>query len=498
MIDASTLAVSVRRALQRAIAEVRPGSRLAGDEGLRRRGRRIAPSGGVAPLLGISATGRERLDNMMRASIEHGHVVRFELPWITAHMITHPDQIEEVLVTRHRLFDKRTRGYDKLRDFLGDGLLTSDGDFWLRQRRIAAPAFHKKRIDGFAATMARATEDMLDRWERELPRQVERDVSAEMMRLTLRIAALTLLSTDTESPTGSIAESIGAAVTVLVHEANQRINELVSLPETWPTARNRAYREAMGTLDGTVLSIIAERRRALAARSGVERGEEHHDLLQMFLEATDAETGERMNDKQLRDEVMTMFLAGHETTANGLAWAYALLGRAPHLARALHEEAVAVLGDRLPTAEDVPRLELARRVFAESLRLYPPVWIVGRGTVEDMELGGYFVPARSLVFVVPWVTHRHPDFWREPEGFDPDRFAPERRGEQRYKHQYLPFIAGPRMCIGAGFAQLEGALVLAQVARRFRVSLSPGQQIEPEPVITLRPRNGVRVAVERW
>lgn len=494
MIDTSTLAVSLRRVVRRAVAQVRPGSRLAGAEG---RGRR-APSGGGMPLLGsLRASGRERLDVMMRASLEHGHVVRFELPWITAHMITHPDQIEEVLVTKHRLFDKRTRGYDKLREFLGDGLLTSDGDFWLRQRRIAAPAFHKKRIDGFAVTMARATEDMLDRWDRELPRRAERDVSAEMMRLTLRIAALTLLSTDTESPTGSIAESIGAAVTVLVHEANQRIHEVVSIPETWPTARNRACREAMATLDGTVLSIIAERRRALGARSHAE-GEGPQDLLQMFLEATDAETGARMNDAQLRDEVMTMFLAGHETTANGLAWAYYLLGRAPHLARALHEEAVAVLGDRLPTAEDVPRLELARRVFAESLRLYPPVWIVGRGTLEDVELGGYPIPARSLVFIVPWVTHRHPDFWRDPEGFDPDRFAPERRGEQRYKHQYLPFIAGPRMCIGAGFAQLEGALVLAQVARRFRVSLSPGQQVEPEPVITLRPRNGVRVALERW
>ncbi|GAB4200441.1 MAG: cytochrome P450 [Sandaracinaceae bacterium] len=494
MIDTSTLAISVRRTVQRAIGRVRPGSRLAGDEGRREPGQRVAPTAGVAPLLGSFASGRERLDMMMRASLEHGHVVRFELPWVTAHMVTHPAAIEEVLVTKHRLFDKRTRGYDKLRGFLGNGLLTSDGDFWLRQRRIAAPAFHKRRIDGFAATMARSTEEMLDRWQAELSTRSQRDVSAEMMRLTLRIASLTLLSSDTESPSGSIAESIGEAVTVLVHEANQRINELVSLPEHWPTPRNVLVRRAIRTLDDTVLGIIAERRRALAAG----RAADHEDLLQMFLEATDADTGARMDDRQLRDEVMTMFLAGHETTANGLAWAFYLLGKYPHVARALHEEAVTVLGDRVPDAEDVPRLELARRVFAEALRLYPPVWIVGRNALEDVELGGFLVPRRTLVFIVPWVTHRHPDFWRDPEGFDPDRFAPERRAEMPYRLQYLPFIAGPRMCIGAGFAQLEGALVLAQVARRFRLSLVPGQRIEPEPVITLRPERGVRVSLERW
>lgn len=265
-------------------------------------------------MLGLRAGSRERLNGMMAASLAHGHVVRFELPWITAHMITHPDQIEEVLISRHREFDKKTRGYDKLREFLGHGLLTSDGDFWLRQRRIAQPAFHKKRVDGFARQMADATDHMLDRWDRELSVTHERDVAAEMMRLTLRIASLTLLSSDTEANGSSIAEPIGRAVTTLVHEANHRINELVTPPEHWPTRRNRARKLAMDTLDGTVLGIIEERRREIA------RGEEvsHEDLLQMFLEATDADTGARMNDQQLRDEIMTMFLAGHETTANAL------------------------------------------------------------------------------------------------------------------------------------------------------------------------------------
>jgi cytochrome P450 len=484
MIDTTTLKTVLRRAALRVT-----GARPSAADGGRR-----APTGGAVSSFGLGLTGRERLDAMMQASLTHGHVVRFELPWITAHMLTHPDQIEEVLVTKHRLFDKKTRGYDKLREFLGHGLLTSDGDFWLRQRRIAAPAFHKRRVDGFASAMARSTEDMLDRWDRELSRVHERDVAAEMMRLTLRIASLTLLSSDTERGDSSIAEPIGRAVTTLVHEANHRINELVTLPEHWPTPRNKKLREARDTLDGTVMRIIDERRRALS------RGEDasHEDLLQMFLEATDAETGARMNDQQLRDEVMTMFLAGHETTANALTWALFLLGKAPHLARALRDESRAVLGERTPSAEDIPKLELARRVFSESLRLYPPVWIVGRSTVEDVVLGGYTIPARTLIFVVPWITHRHPDFWRDPEGFDPDRFAPERKAEMAYKHQYIPFVAGPRMCIGAGFAMHEGILVLAQIARRFHVSLVPGQTIEPEPVVTLRPRSGVKVALDRW
>lgn len=478
MIDTSTLSTALKRALKLGVERLVPRPSL---------GRR-APSVNL-PLFGIGAHGTARLDAIMKASLEHGHVVRIELPWITAHLITHPDQIEEVLITRQREFDKKTRGYDKLRDFLGDGLLTSDGEFWRRQRRIAQPAFHRKQIDGFVATMASCTEQMLDRWEKEKRREC--DVSAEMMRLTLQIASMTLLSSDTEKHSGR-SEAVGQAVTALVHESNRRIGELITPPDSWPTRRNRVLREAKGILDRTVGDIIQERRRALAR--GHEPAEK--DLLQLFMEATD-DAGGQMNDKQLRDEVMTMFLAGHETTANALAWCFYLLGTSPQVARALHEEAVSVLGDRVPTAEDIPRLEVARRVFAEGLRLYPPIWIVGRSAVEETELGGYVIPKRSVIFIVPWVTHRHPDFWTDPEGFDPDRFAPESRA-QRHRHQYLPFIAGPRMCIGASFAQVEGQLVLAQVARRFRLPLMPGQRVVPEPVITLRPKDGVRVSIDRW
>lgn len=449
------------------------------------RSARLAPSPPqTVPLFGhIPLVREDRLDFLMRTALETGDVVRFEFPHITAHLVAHPDHVQQVLVDQHRLFTKQTRGYHKLRAFLGNGLVTSDGEFWLRQRRIAQPAFHKRRIAGFAESMARAAEDTVRRWERHADSGEPLDVAAEMNRLTLRIAGETLLSSDPSDR----ANAVSAALTTVLHEANHRINTLWSLPEHWPTPRNRMYRAAARELDGIVLDIIERRR----------RGTEHRDdLLQMLLEARDPDTGAAMDDQQLRDEVMTMFLAGHETTANALAWTFYLLSRFPAVARALTEEARDVLGDRPASAEDLPKLDLARRVLNESMRLYPPVWIIGRSPSEDVEIGGFDVPAKSLVFVSQWVTHRHPRFWEDPEGFDPDRWLPE-RAKGMHRHQFFPFAAGPRMCIGAGFAMMEGQLVLATLARRFRVDLVPGHPVIAEPLITLRPKHGIRATVHR-
>lgn len=446
---------------------------------------RLAPSPPpTVPLLGhIPLNMDQRLDFLMRTALESGDVVRFEFPHITAHLVAHPDHVQQVLVDQHRLFTKQTRGYRKLRTFLGNGLVTADGDFWLRQRRIAQPAFHKKRIAGFADAMARAAEDTTLRWSRYADSGESFDVAAETSRLALRIAGETLLSSDPSDR----ANAVSAALTTVLHEANHRINTLWSPPEHWPTPRNRAYREAARELDAIVLEIIERRR----------RGAEHRDdLLQMLLEARDPDTGAAMDDKQLRDEVMTMFLAGHETTANALAWTFLLLSRYPAVARALTEEAREVLGDRVATADDLPKLDLARRVLNESMRLYPPVWIIGRSPSQDVEIGGFDVPAGSLVFVSQWVTHRHPRFWEDPEGFDPDRWLPE-RAKPMHRYQFFPFAAGPRMCIGAGFAMMEGQLVLATIARRLRVDLVPGHPIVPEPLITLRPKHGIRVTAHR-
>jgi cytochrome P450 len=304
-----------------------------------------------------------------------------------------------------------------------------------------------------------------------------------MGRLTLQVAGETLLSTDPSDDASVIASSL---VTVL-EETNDRLSAFWSAPLDWPLPRNRRYLAARAQLDRIVLEIIEERRRGQTS---------HDDLLQMFLEARDDVTGERMDDRQLRDEVMTMFVAGHETTSNALSWTLYLLSRFPSIGRALHDEATRVLGDRPATFDDLPKLELTRRVLQEAMRLYPPVWILSRSPSEDVEVDGYAVPARSLVFVSPWVTHRHPAFWDDPEGFDPDRFLPERM-KKMHRHQYFPFSAGPRMCIGSTFAMMEGQLVLATIARRYRVDVLPGRAIVAEPLITLRPRGGIRASVHR-
>ncbi len=441
-----------------------------------------APSPPQLPIIGhLPSSGIARLDVLLKLALELGPVVRFELPFVTAHLLSSPDHVERVLVKEHRLFSKKTRGYDQLRQFLGNGLVTSEGDFWLRQRRIAQPAFHKQRIAGFAKTFVRCAEELGLRWEQDAKSGRTIDLHADMMKLTLRIASLTLLSADT----GDRANEVGEAIDLMLHESVSRINNPFRPPDSWPTPANRRAERAMKTLDKVVLDIIDARR----------KGKREDDLLQMLLEARDEETGEGMTDRQLRDEVMTMFLAGHETTANALTWTFVLLSRFPQVARSLAAEASTVLGpDRSATAEDATQLEVSRRVLSESMRLYPPVWVIGRSPEEDVEFDGYSVPKGSLLFLSPWVTHRLPSLWDDPEGFDPDRFAPERQ-KLMHRHQYFPFSLGPRMCIGVGFAMLEGQLVLSTLARRFRLDLLPGHPIIPEPLITLRPKGAVPMTV---
>jgi cytochrome P450 len=450
--------------------------------GLRRVHGNPAPSPPRIPIIGhLPSSGLARLDILHKLAIELGPVVRFELPFVTAHLLSSPDHVERVLVKEHRLFNKRTRGYDQLRTFLGNGLVTSEGDFWLRQRRIAQPAFHKQRIAGFAKTFVRCADELAARWadDARLGRTI--DLHADMMKLTLRIASLTLLSADT----GSRANEVGEAIDFMLHESVSRINNPFRLPDSVPTPANRRAIKAAETLDRVVLDIIDERRRGKTRED---------DLLQMLLEARDEETGEGMTNQQLRDEVMTMFLAGHETTANALTWTFVLLSRFPQIARGVAAEASAVLGDRTAGAEDASALELSRRVLAESMRLYPPVWVIGRSPEEDVSFDGYDVPKGSLLFVSPWVTHRLPSLWEDPEGFDPDRWAPERQ-KQMHRCQYFPFSLGPRMCIGMGFAQLEMQLVLSTLVRRVRLDLLPGHPILPEPLITLRPQGEVPMHV---
>lgn len=410
-------------------------------------------------------------------------MVRMRFAAVTAHMISSPDGVQHVLVENSKNYGKQTRGFLKLREILGDGLLTAEGESWRRHRRIAQPAFHRQRLASFADTMVREVDRTAGRWSELAASGEPVDVSQEMARLTLQIIGRTMLSRDVALE----ADRVGRALTHLLHAANLRMSSLLDLPQSLPTPGNLRFAAALRTLDGVVQQIIAERRRA------TERPE---DLLTLLLESGDEETGERMNDRQLRDEAMTIFLAGHETTANALTWTFYLLSRHPSVGRALRLELERELTGK-PSLSDLPRLTLTRTVIEEALRLYPPAWLISRSVVDDDEIGGFRIPARSIVFVSPFIVHRDARIWENPEGFDPDRFAPE-RSSSIPRGAYFPFGAGPRQCIGANFALMEAQLVLATLWRSFRFDLVPGHPIEPEPSITLRARYGMPMTVHRW
>ncbi len=436
---------------------------------------RLAPSPPADPIIGHQRLARDPLASFLQIRESHGDVVRLQFGTLTAHLVSDPALVQAVLQDRARIYGKQTRGMRQLRLFLGDGLLTSEGDFWLRQRRIAQPAFHKKRIDALTPAMTVAAEHARDAF---VPGRVF-DMHDAMMRLTLEVVATTLLGSgivDRE------AEIVGAAVDFITAETNRRLRNPFQLPLSVPTRHNRAFLRHRGNLDAIVFRIIEERRRS---------GEVGDDLLSLLLHATDPETGERMSDTQLRDEVMTIFLAGHETTANALSWAWVQLSRHPEVAQRLTAELETVLAGRTPTLEDIPALVYTRQVLDEVMRLYPPAWTIARSPTEDDTLGGYFIPKGSLVFVSPWVVQRHPGLFPNPEGFDPDRFAPGTKLPHRFA--YFPFGGGPRLCIGRTFALVEATLLLATLAQRHRFDLVPGHTVLPESAVTLRPGGGVQM-----
>lgn len=430
---------------------------------------------GVWPLL------RENpLRFLSDAAHRQGDVVGFRIGPLRAVFLRHPDAVKHVLVDNNHNYDKQTRGYDVLRTFLGSGLLTSEGDFWRRQRRIAQPAFHRRKIAAFGQIMVDDTIDMLARWDDAASLGKTIDMAEEMTSLTLRIVGQTLLSTEVESSAGEV----GRAVTLLNQWADRALDSI--LPLGFPTPGTLRAREAARRLDTVIADIIARRR----------SGEHGDDLLGMLMDTRDADTGETMTDRQLRDEVMTIFLAGHETTATSLAWTFYLLSTHPEVERKIRAELERELCGRPPTVDDLPRLTYLLQVVKESMRLLPPAWIIDRHAVADDVVTGYRIKKDTLVLLSPYVTHRHPALWPNPEGFDPERFAPALE-ESRPRYAYFPFGGGPRQCIGNNFAMMEAQLILATVLQRFRPWLVPGYPVEPNPLITLRPRFGLHMGLAR-
>ncbi len=415
---------------------------------------------------------------MMEAARKaHGDFVRTRFAQFRIYLLFSPEHVLHLLQKNPTAYKKD--GYLHIEPLTGRGLLTSEGEFWRRQRRFAQPAFHRHRLQRMAGTMTAATGEMLDRWERHLAQRPSEplEISAEMSRLTLGIVSRTLFSTDVSGE----AEGVGKALEFALQDGFSRVGRFVALPFGVPTAANRRHLAAIRTLDRIVYGLIDGRLRS---------GEKKDDLLGMLLEARDEEAGEGMGRKQLRDEVMTILSAGYETTARALTWTFYLMDKNPEAAERLREELENVLGSRAPTYEDLPRLEYTGRFIQESMRLYPPVWGLARLAREDDEIGGCHIPKASRLIISAYITHRHPELWGSPEIFDPERFTPE-RSEGRPKYAYFPFGGGPRRCIGVNFATMEAALVVAMVARRFGLSLVPGHRVETEPSFTLRPRFGM-------
>jgi cytochrome P450 len=415
------------------------------------------------------------LEYFTKLARDHGDVAGMRVLNFKSIFINHPDAIEEVLVTNARKYTKG-KVLRANRHVFGEGLLTSEGEFWLRQRRLAQPAFHRGRIASYAATMVEYTQRLLEEWRDG----EERDAHKEMMRLTLQIVGKTLFDADVARD----ARDVGKSLELLL-EIGADFRRTILIPHWVPTPTNLRVKREVAQIEKILYRIIAERR-----ASGHDAG----DLLSMLLAAQD-EDGTRMTDKQLRDETITLFLAGHETTASTLSWTWWLLAQNPAVEAKLHAELDSVLGGRSPSFDDLPKLPYTGHVITESLRLYPAAWGMARLVVEDHEVAGYPVTKGMGVAMAQWVVHRDPRWYDAPEKFQPERWEGDLL-KRLPRFAYFPFGGGPRQCIGNSFALMEAALLLATIAQKFRLRLVANHPVVPLASITLRPRHGVRVLLE--
>ncbi len=423
------------------------------------------------------------LQTMDRDFIAYGDIVRYRIGSRVMHVVSNPHYAQHILVDHQRDFPK-VGGNGGLEIIAGNGLISNPSpESWLVQRRMMQPMFHRKRLAAMGEKIDAAGARMLQRWQ-ALPNAAPIDMNHEMLQVTLDIIMQTMFSADMLGEVGKLAP----AVTAAVDYANYQIFNPFSLPLPLPTRRNRAYMQARNVLDSMIFGLIQQRRAA---------SEPVGDLLDMLLEAQDADTGARMSDEQIRDEVLTIFAAGHETTANTLTFAWYLLDEHPEIRRQLQAELDHVLQGRAPSVNDLPNLPYTNQVFKEAMRLYPAAPITGpRRVTKPTQLGGYDLPIDSRVIVSITNLHRHPAFWANPLEFDPTRFAPAAQ-QPRHHLAFMPFGAGPRKCIGNNLAEMEGALLLACVAQHYNPQLQTGHQVQPEMAITMRSKGGMPMLLKR-
>jgi cytochrome P450 len=443
----------------------------------------VRPPGPKTPLQRVGSPGqlfafrRDPTGFLLRMAEKYGQVVHLRFASRDVYLLSNPADIEALLVSQHRKFVKGT-ALQATRRVLGKGLLTSEGDFHLRQRRLIQPIFHRQRIAAYGENMVQAAAALSTRWTDGLVL----DMHAAMMALTLSIVGKTLFGTDVEAEAAEIGEAVNGLLASFF-QINGPFGRWIEAFDLPPARRSRA---GQARLNATMFRMIAEHRAA------GDRG----DLLSMLLAAQDEDGGARMTDEQVRDEAMTLFLAGHETTANALSWTWHLLSKHPQAERKLHAELDTVLNGRVPVVADLPRLSYTRMVLSEALRLYPPAWVMTRLSVEPFEASGYTLPAGSPVLASQWVNHHQASFFPEPFEFRPERWTPEAEAKLP-KFAYFPFGGGSRVCIGESFAWMEGVLLIATLAQGWRMRPGPKQRIALQPVITLRPKYGVQMQLEQ-
>lgn len=425
---------------------------------------------------------------LLHLAENYGEIVEFKFAHLRFVMVSSPELVREVLVTKAKQFRKAHRDVDILSKFIGKGLVTSDGDHHKKQRKLTQPAFHARRIAEYGQVMVDYTAAMLDNWQTG----EVRDISDEMFKLTMYIVCKTIFDVDKDTMAGQ-AERIGEAMHILQDISNRDFNSAISWPEWVPTKMNRKRKQERRVIYGTIADLVAARR-ATAGADGLIQ--DKGDLLSMLL-LTQDEDNNFMTDIELRDELVTLFTAGHETTSNALTWTWYLLSQHPEVVTKLQTEIDQVLNGRLPTFADLPNLPYTDMVIKEAMRLYPPAWTLnGREANEDVMIGDYLIKKDTYVFVAPYVLHRLGQYFPDPERFDPERFTPENEAQME-KYSYIPFGGGPRVCIGNMFAMMEARLILATMLQRFELELLPEQIVEINPQVTMSAKYGLRMQVQK-